>query len=94
LVTLKNIFSVVGTYKPYPTRFPLHLDGFVLIHTRILWVSKHGNSSLAITLATFGLVTFTKVKLHPLSSIMRSVDYQAMLGEITGENRRTTCDIK
>ena len=30
---------LVGTNKPYPTRFPLHLGGFVLIHIRIWWVS-------------------------------------------------------
>ena len=30
-----------------PTTFPLHLDGFVLIHTRICWASNlHGNSPL------------------------------------------------
>ena len=35
----------VGTYKPYPMRFPLHLSGHVLIDTRIWWVSGvHGNS--------------------------------------------------
>ena len=37
----------VGTYKPYPTRFPLYLNKFVLIHTRIRWASGlHGNSPL------------------------------------------------
>ena len=34
-----------GTRKPYPTRLPLHLGGFVLIHTRVSWASNpHGNS--------------------------------------------------
>ena len=38
---------LVGTYESHPTRFPLHLDEFVLIHTRIWWVSGlHGNSPL------------------------------------------------
>ena len=34
-MTLNIIFSVVGTYEPYPTRFDLQLGGFVLILTRI-----------------------------------------------------------
>ena len=42
---LNNIFSVVGTYKPCPTSCPLHLCGFVLIHTRSWRASGlHGNS--------------------------------------------------
>jgi len=32
---LNIIFSVVGIYKPHPTKFPLNLDRFILIHTRI-----------------------------------------------------------
>ena len=39
------MFNVVGTYRPYPASFPLHLDGFVLIYTRIWWASGlHRNS--------------------------------------------------
>ena len=32
-----GIATVVDTYEtpPHPTTFPLHLDGFVLIHTRM-----------------------------------------------------------
>jgi hypothetical protein len=34
--------------KPYPTKFHLHLNKFVLIPTRIWWASNlHGNSPLA-----------------------------------------------
>ena len=34
-------------YEPYPTKFPLHLNGFTLIHTRIWRVcGLHGNSPL------------------------------------------------
>ena len=29
----KYHINVVGTYKPYPTRFPLHLSRFVFIQT-------------------------------------------------------------
>ena len=40
-----------GTYEPYPTRFPPHLNGFVLIDTKIWWASGlHGNSPLAPSL--------------------------------------------
>ena len=35
IVTLNAIASVVGTYEPYPARFPLHLGRFVLIHSRL-----------------------------------------------------------
>jgi hypothetical protein len=34
-----EIDTIVGTYEPYTTRFPLHLGGFVLIHTNIRWMS-------------------------------------------------------
>ena len=45
LVTLIMIFSLVDTYEPYPTIFPLDLGGFVHIHTRLLWASGlHGTS--------------------------------------------------
>jgi hypothetical protein len=45
-MTLNIMFSVVGTCEPYPTGFPLHLGGFVLINTRI-WQARglHENSS-------------------------------------------------
>jgi hypothetical protein len=40
-----RIATVVGTYKPYPTKFHLHLGEFVHIPTRIWWVHDlHGNS--------------------------------------------------
>ena len=46
---LNIILSAVGTNEPYPTRFPLHLDGFVIIHTKIWWVSSlHRNTPLAL----------------------------------------------
>ena len=35
-----GIATIVGTCKPYPARFPLHMGGFVLIHTRIQWASN------------------------------------------------------
>lgn len=34
-----RVTTVVGTYKPCSHQFPLHLDGFVLIHTRVWWAS-------------------------------------------------------
>ena len=40
-----GIATVVGTYEPYPTKFPLHLGQFVLIHTIIWWASNlYGDS--------------------------------------------------
>ena len=44
--TLIRQNNVVGTYKPYPTKFHICLDKFVFIPTRICWVSNlHGHSS-------------------------------------------------
>ena len=45
--TQNIIFSVVGTYEPYPSKAPLQLGGFLPIHIRIWSVSGlHGNSPL------------------------------------------------
>ena len=35
VTTLNITFNVYDTYEPYPNKFPLHLDGYVLIYTRI-----------------------------------------------------------
>ena len=44
-LNLRRREQLVDTYEPYPTRLPLHLNKFVLIHTKIWWVSNiHGNS--------------------------------------------------
>ena len=41
---------LVGTYKPYPTKVPLHLGGFVLIHIGICRVNGlHANSPLLMS---------------------------------------------
>ena len=38
-----GVAIVVGTYKPFPTKFPLQLDGF--IHAKFWWTNNlHGDS--------------------------------------------------
>jgi hypothetical protein len=57
-LTLNIIFSVVGTYEPYPTIFPLHLGGFVIMHTKICRArGLHGNSPLEVVITRQGLGT-------------------------------------
>ena len=57
-VTLNTTFSVVGTYEPYCTIFPLHLDDFFLIHTRIWWANNlRRNPPLVICKYEFWSIT-------------------------------------
>ena len=51
---LRSSELVGGMYKPYPTRSPLHLGGFVLIHTRTWWASGlHGNTPVLVLIDTY-----------------------------------------
>ena len=60
VATLNIMFSTVDTYEPYPIRFPLHLDRFVLTHTKIWWANGlHGSSPQAPTLATTSRIDVT-----------------------------------
>ena len=50
--------QLVGTYESYPIIFYIHLDGFVLVYTRIWWASNlhenypkvYTNDTLAISM--------------------------------------------